>query len=95
MAIDPEATFLGAFNCLDNYGDIYIYLGFGVDSVVRERVFERLALLMGVDYGYIYEQWLKCYPDSPIFDKSGRFTGYFREGRTGHRVAWAEIEKKV
>lgn len=92
--IDPEATFSGLFNCLDDYGDIYIYLGDGVDSCVRERVFERLALLMGVEYGYIYDQWLKCYTDSPIFDKSGKFTGYFREGRTGHRVSLEVIEKR-
>ena len=47
----------------DRKKDIYITL-FGSeelgDSLVRERVFDKLAEIMGVDYNYIYEQWLLC-----------------------------------
>ena len=56
--INPEATFDGLFETLDNYGDVYAYLGEG-DSIIRERCFEQLAKLMECDYGYIYDQWLR------------------------------------
>ena len=91
--IDTEATFAGAFNCLDDYGDIYLYLG-GVDSYIRERVFERLACLIGVEYEYIYSQWMRCHTHSPIIDKRGDFTGYFRESETGLRIPAEEIERR-
>lgn len=57
--INENITFEDLFNTLDNYGDVYKLLGVG-DSVIRERVFEKLAEIMEVDYDYIYEQWLKC-----------------------------------
>ena len=91
--IDPEATFAEAFNCLDDYGDIYLYLG-GIDSYIRERVFERLAYLMGVEYEYIYRQWMRCHIHSPIFDKRGNFTGYFRESETGLRIPAEEMKSR-
>ena len=56
--IDPEITFDDVFEALDNYQDIYDVLGVG-DSIIRERVFTKLADLMGVDYDYVYDQWLK------------------------------------
>ena len=43
----------------DNYKDIYEVIGNGIDSIVRERIFNKLATLMEVDYDYIYDQWLK------------------------------------
>ena len=56
-------TFYDLFYALDRKKDIYITLfgneEFG-DSLIRERVFEKLAEIMGVDYNYIYEQWLLC-----------------------------------
>lgn len=58
--INDDITFYDVFECLDNYGNIYDFLGVG-DSVVRERVFNELAQIMGVDYDYIYEQWLRCH----------------------------------
>lgn len=51
-------TFKDVFNTLDSYQDIYKLLGVD-DSIVRERVFEKLSKIMKVDYDYIYEQWLK------------------------------------
>jgi len=55
--INPKATFDGLFRVLDNYGDVYEYLCV-YDSIIRERVFEKLAEIMGVDYNEIYDQWL-------------------------------------
>ena len=55
--LKDNVTFNDLFYALDRYKDIYETMG-NVDTVVRERVFEKLAELMGVDYMYIYDQWL-------------------------------------
>ena len=57
--INPEITFEDLFDVLDNYQDVYEALGVD-DSTIRERVFCRLATIMGVEYEYIYEQWLRA-----------------------------------
>ena len=56
--ITKDATFLGLFDTLDTYKDVYDYIGVS-DSIVRERCFEKLAEIMECDYDYIYEQWLR------------------------------------
>lgn len=56
--INANATFEGLFYELDNYQDVYKYIGV-CDSIVRERIFEKLANVIGVNYEYIYSQWLK------------------------------------
>ena len=56
--IKDTVTFEDVFEALDNYRDIYNEIG-TTDSLVRERIFNKLATLMEVDYDYIYEQWLK------------------------------------
>jgi hypothetical protein len=55
--INSKATFEGLFYELDNYQDVYEYIGV-YDSIVRERIFQKLADIMGVNYEYIYLQWL-------------------------------------
>lgn len=55
--IDPDATFEGLFDTLDNYRDVYDYVGV-YDSIVRERLFKRLSEVINVPYDYIYQQWL-------------------------------------
>jgi hypothetical protein len=55
--IDPTADFSGLFEVLDHYGDVYEYLGV-TDSIIRERVFEKLASVLGYDYADIHTQWL-------------------------------------
>lgn len=55
--IKDDVTFEGLFDALDNYNCVYEYLGHGVDSVIRERVFAKLAKIMGVPYSEVYEQW--------------------------------------
>lgn len=57
IEINPKATFEGLFRVLDNYGDVYEYIGVG-DSLIRERVFEKLSEIMGVTYDEVYSQWL-------------------------------------
>ncbi len=57
--INPKATFVGLFEVMDNYGDVYDYIGVA-DSVVRERIFDELSSVMGVSYTYVYEQYLLC-----------------------------------
>lgn len=56
--IKDTVTFGDIFEALDNYRDIYNEIG-TTDSLVRERIFNKLATLMEVDYDYIYDQWLK------------------------------------
>lgn len=57
--IKDTVTFEDVFEALDNYEDIYEVIGNGIDSIVRERIFNKLATLMEVNYDYIYDQWLK------------------------------------
>lgn len=56
--LNNKITFKGLFKALDNYKDVYEFLGVG-DSIIRERVFEKLAEIMNVEYDYIYKRWLK------------------------------------
>ena len=51
-------TFYELFEILDRRKDVYPYLA--DDSVVRERVFAKLAEIAEVSYDYIYDQWLLC-----------------------------------
>lgn len=50
-------TFQDVFECLQVGYDVYALLG-GVDSIIRERVFEQLSTLMDVSYDVVYYQWL-------------------------------------
>lgn len=56
--LNNKITFYDLFMVLDNYKSVYEALNVW-DSIVRERVFGKLAEIMNVDYDYIYEQWLK------------------------------------
>lgn len=55
--INEGITFADLFHELDRRRDVYTFLG-GIDSLIRERVFTKLAEIMEVDYDYIYYQWL-------------------------------------
>ena len=52
--INANATFNGL---LKNITKPYSYLGV-YDSIVRERVFDKLATLKGVPYSDIYNLWI-------------------------------------
>ena len=58
IGINPKATFAGLLNQLIVNGDVYEYL-YVYDSIVRERLFERLAEELEVGYEYVYKLWLK------------------------------------
>ena len=55
--INGNATFQDAFECLQVGFNFYTFLGVD-DSIVRERVFDALATLMGCSYEHIIGQWL-------------------------------------
>ena len=55
--INPDATFTGLLNELFTEGDVYEYIGV-CDSIIRERLFERLAEELGTPYDYVYNLWL-------------------------------------
>ena len=55
--INPKATFNGLYQILKNKGDAYKYIGVA-DSLVRERVFQKLAEIKGVKYDVIYDMWM-------------------------------------
>jgi hypothetical protein len=55
--INPSATFEVLVNVLNNYGDVYQYLGVN-DSLMRERLFWELSQLTNTPYDDIYYLWL-------------------------------------
>ena len=54
--INPKLTFGQVRTALNNRKDIYNVIGVG-DSVVRERVFDKLAKVYKVDYGVVLDTW--------------------------------------
>ena len=56
--INENVTFYDLFEALDNYEDVYDLLGVG-DSIIRERAFSKLSIIMDVGYGEIFDQWLR------------------------------------
>lgn len=56
--IPPNLIFRDLFDTLDHGGSVYKMLGEAADSLVRERLFSRLAVICDCDYSYIYDQWL-------------------------------------
>lgn len=59
--MDGKATFYDLYVALDVHEDVYkvIFNGNPSDSIVRERCFAGLAEIMGCEYNYIYDQWLR------------------------------------
>jgi hypothetical protein len=58
LELRTTPTFAGLLNQLIVGGDVYQYIGVG-DSLIRERLFERLAEELNVKYDYVYNLWLK------------------------------------
>jgi len=57
--INPESTFDGLVRVLNNYEDVYEYIGVS-DSLIRERVFWHLSVLHNTDYEVIYDLWMEA-----------------------------------
>lgn len=55
--LNADVTFKQLYDRLASGCDVYEVMGVG-DSLVRERMFEHLAMMSGVDYGAIYEMWM-------------------------------------
>ena len=58
LELYEKPTFAGLLNELNIRGDVYQYIGVG-DSLIRERLFARLAEELEVSYEYVYNLWLK------------------------------------
>jgi hypothetical protein len=58
LELNETPTFAGLLNQLIVGGDVYRYIGVG-DSIIRERLFERLAEELNVKYDYVYNLWIK------------------------------------
>ena len=58
LELNETPTFPGLLNKLIVGEDVYRYIGV-TDSVIRERLFEKLAETLNVKYGYVYNLWLK------------------------------------
>jgi hypothetical protein len=56
--IDEGATFAGLLNNIITTNDVYSYIGVG-DSIIRERLFSKLAEQLNTSYDYVYNLWLK------------------------------------
>lgn len=64
--LNDKVAFADLMNALNNKKEIYKIMGVG-DSVIRERLFERLSQIYGVSYDDIYKKWL----ESDYYAKGG------------------------
>jgi len=55
--LNDTATFDTLLIILFTRKDVYKYIGVG-DSIIRERIFERLAEIKGISYNDVYYQWM-------------------------------------
>jgi len=56
--INDLRSFGDLYDALLSLEDPYKIIGVG-DSVIRERIFQKLAEELGVDYSQVYDLWLK------------------------------------
>lgn len=75
--INSTVNFDDILRALQNHTDIYDVIDV-VDSVIRERIFDKLAELINKDYNYIYNLWLgeSLHESSPVTKDSS--SPYFR-----------------
>jgi hypothetical protein len=57
VEVNENGTLVGLLNTLYEGNDVYEYIGVG-DSIIRERLFERLAEELRTSYDYVYNLWL-------------------------------------
>lgn len=55
--IKPDITFCDLWDCLHDGIDFYKYSGVA-DSLVRERLFVKMAEIFNVPYDFIYGMWI-------------------------------------
>ena len=56
--INDNVSFWSLYTFMSQRYNVYSVLGVS-DSIVRERVFEKLSEILGIKYDYIYKMWLK------------------------------------
>lgn len=57
LELNSDATFLGLLKTLVKGEDVYDYMGV-CDSLVRERMFTKLAEYCETSYNWVYNLWL-------------------------------------
>ena len=57
IELKDDTNFTGLLNELFTDNDIYGYIGVG-DSIIRERLFEKLSEILSCSYDYVYNLWL-------------------------------------
>jgi len=57
IELKDDTNFTGLLNELFTDNDIYGYIGVG-DSIIRERLFEKLSEILNCSYDYVYNLWL-------------------------------------
>lgn len=57
-SIPVGLTFWDVVAALNIGADVYCFLGDAADSVVRERIFSRIADIMGCGYDAVYSTWM-------------------------------------
>ncbi len=60
--LNESADFQGLYAVLCMQHDVYDYIDVA-DSLVRERLFERLAEMYGLSYDDVYNQWAMSFED--------------------------------
>jgi hypothetical protein len=68
--INDKITFKSLWAYMNNGYDVYEVLEVG-DSIVRERIFEKLSEVLGVDYNVVYNKWLMSAEDGGMMAKGG------------------------
>lgn len=60
IEINESITFIELCSVLMAKRNFYEAVGNGIDSIIRERIFEKLSQELSVDYGVIYNMWLSA-----------------------------------
>jgi len=99
--LNDDVTFNDLWNGIHKKEDVYEIMGVD-DSIIRERLFEHLSEIKGVDYDYIYKKWLDSdYADGGdlpmsnhqmknyVIEKTGISSGTMVNGK--YYETWDEI----
>ena len=63
-------SFVSLLDVLYRGDDVYQFIGVD-DSLVRERLFEQLAFMLGMNYDYVYETWSNHIRSQPKYIQWG------------------------
>ena len=58
VTLNNLTTFQDVCHCLLTRGDVYLCIGGDADTIVRERVFKKLAEILKRSYTFVYNLWL-------------------------------------